>query len=76
MTATQIPEDDRLRVVVDISTGETVFGPAAKAQTAHWIIQVGFWRSSVQPLRVDVLPARSAHRREAAVPGRWERGSR
>ena len=50
--------DDRLRVVVDIRTGQTVFGPATAAQTSHWIIQDGFWMGA--DLRVlDVLPAES-----------------
>ena len=52
MTAAQL--DDRLRVVVDMRTKETVFGPATLAQTADWIIQDGFWRGG--DLAVKVLP--------------------
>lgn len=52
------PADDRLRVVTDIRTNETVFGPATEAQTRHWIIQDGFWMAA--DLRVDVLPGSGA----------------
>ena len=51
MTAAQL--DDRLRVVVDVRTEETVFGPASRARTVDWIIQDGFWRGA--DLRVDVI---------------------
>ena len=47
------PTDDRPRVVTDIRTGETVYGPAARAEVGHWIINDGFWRGA--DLRVDVV---------------------
>ena len=50
-----VTKDDRLRVVVDIRSGKTLFGPATRAQTADWIIRDGFWRSSATDLRVQVL---------------------
>jgi hypothetical protein len=53
MTAACLTADDRLRVVVDVRTSETVFGPATRAQTAAWIIRDGFWRGA--DLRVDVI---------------------
>ena len=52
------PADDRLRVVVDIRTGKTVFGPATWDQTSTWIIQDGFWRGA--DLAVQVLPGSDA----------------
>ena len=52
------PTDDRLRVVVDVRTGKTLFGPATQAQTADWIIRDGFWRGA--DLAVKVLPGSDA----------------
>jgi hypothetical protein len=57
MNATTLPADDRPRVVVDIRTGETVYGPAPRAEVGHWILQDGFWRGA--DLRVDVVGAGS-----------------
>ncbi len=51
------PTDDRLRVVTDIRTGQTVFGPATWEQTSTWIIRDGFWMGA--DLRLDVVPAGS-----------------
>ncbi len=48
------PADGRLRVVTDVRTGQTVFGPATWEQMSRWIIQDGFWRGA--DLRIDVLP--------------------
>lgn len=48
------PAGGQLRAVIDINSGETVFGPATREQTSTWIIQEGFWMGA--DLRVDVLP--------------------
>lgn len=52
MTAAQAPAGTEPRTVVDTRTGETVFGPATRAQISDWIIRTGFWGAA--DFRIEV----------------------